>query len=287
MRLALATGSRFFVLILGMLFLGMTVSGCFVDRSSRRDAGDTGGRGDAAVADSGSVDTAVIDSNSSMDSSDPFDSSMPDSAMMDADTPLFCDLADPDLVLCVRCEDEVVDESVNAVPFHSDGISFRVGPVGQACSLGATSRWSANDVSAFPSGGELTVELYASSDSFGVAERQGLIDLNGSWSIFVYPERMIRFDPDGSAEIFVALPPLPAVWTHLAMTVKDDVLTAYVNGIPVMMQRDAHTVNEGEPLAIGENAPDGENQFLGAIDEIRVFSRALSPGEIAASAARP
>jgi hypothetical protein len=76
---------------------------------------------------------------------------------------------------------------------------------------------------------------------------------------------------------------LPAnAWTHLATTWDGSTLRLYVNGTQVSTMALAGTlpVSTG-PLKIGGNAVWGE-WYRGLIDEVRVYRRALSAGEVAA-----
>jgi hypothetical protein len=76
----------------------------------------------------------------------------------------------------------------------------------------------------------------------------------------------------------VAIP--VGAWTHLATTYNGSTLTLFVNGVSVATQAATGSIasNTG-PLRIGGNAIWGE-YFNGLIDEVRVYSRALSASEI-------
>ena len=69
-------------------------------------------------------------------------------------------------------------------------------------------------------------------------------------------------------------------WTHLAATYDGSQLRFYVNGTQVAstLVTGSYQVN-GNPLWIGGNAVYGEH-FQGKLDELRIYSRALSPAEI-------
>ena len=72
-------------------------------------------------------------------------------------------------------------------------------------------------------------------------------------------------------------------WSHLATTYDGAVLRLYVNGVQVGSQ--AHSSSlfvSGSPLRIGGNTIWGE-YFQGRLDEVRIYSRALSAAEIQSS----
>ena len=75
---------------------------------------------------------------------------------------------------------------------------------------------------------------------------------------------------------------LEDVWYHVASTWEADTLKSYVNGIlmestylPTTIVPDTHT------LSIGSDVPGVLEIFYGDIDEVRIYSRALSPADIA------
>src|SRR6185295_1079039 len=70
------------------------------------------------------------------------------------------------------------------------------------------------------------------------------------------------------------------VWTHLALTYDGAVLNLYVNGALAATQAGSGAIQAtANPLWIGGNSPYGE-YFQGLIDEVRVYTRALSQSEI-------
>jgi hypothetical protein len=72
----------------------------------------------------------------------------------------------------------------------------------------------------------------------------------------------------------------PASWTHLAETYDGTTLRLYVNGALAASAAVSGTLpNSADPLRIGGDRTWGE-WFAGRIDEVRVYTRALSPSEI-------
>jgi hypothetical protein len=76
-------------------------------------------------------------------------------------------------------------------------------------------------------------------------------------------------------------------WTHLAVTYDGAAVRLYVNGVEASSQPASGTIRRTtDPLWIGGNRPYGE-YFKGVIDEVRVYDRALSPGEVRGAMSTP
>jgi hypothetical protein len=72
-----------------------------------------------------------------------------------------------------------------------------------------------------------------------------------------------------------------STWTHLATTYDGTTFQLYVNGVPVASQAQSGPIATSDnPLQIGGDNIYGQ-YFQGVIDEVRVYNRALSAGEIA------
>jgi len=73
-------------------------------------------------------------------------------------------------------------------------------------------------------------------------------------------------------------------WIHVAGTCDGTYIKAYANGQEVASRDDANNMTlsqEPNSLAIGNRADDRERVFEGKIDDVRVYSRALSAAELA------
>ena len=69
-------------------------------------------------------------------------------------------------------------------------------------------------------------------------------------------------------------------WTHLAATYDGAQMRLYVNGLQVTNRAQSGTIaTSSDALNIGANAYIGFH-WLGRIDEVRIYRRALSPSEI-------
>ena len=95
---------------------------------------------------------------------------------------------------------------------------------------------------------------------------------------------------DGFADNVKAHAPAVIVlnrWTHVATTYDGSVLRAYVDGVERAAVAAAGPINvTGGVLRIGGNSIYGDF-FKGQIDEVRLYSRALSPAEIATDMSTP
>jgi hypothetical protein len=92
-----------------------------------------------------------------------------------------------------------------------------------------------------------------------------------------------------SAERWARAPSAPALnaWTHLATTYDGTTIRFYVNGVQVATQAQSGAIAAGTgPLRIGGTAVWSE-WYQGALDEIRVYNRALTAAELQADMTRP
>jgi chitodextrinase len=85
---------------------------------------------------------------------------------------------------------------------------------------------------------------------------------------------------DGKHIVIAPLPLATNTWTHLAVTYDGAKLKLYVNGLLVTNSPVTSTITTStNPLFIGGDQTMGQ-YFHGRIDEVRVYNRALSAGEV-------
>ncbi|HKW31115.1 MAG TPA: YDG domain-containing protein, partial [Verrucomicrobiae bacterium] len=91
-----------------------------------------------------------------------------------------------------------------------------------------------------------------------------------------------------SDTVLYGIEPLPVnLWTHLATTYDGATTRLYVNGVQVASQAQTGALaTSANPLQIGGDSIYGQ-YFKGAIDEVRVYNRALSAAEIQADMNTP
>jgi hypothetical protein len=109
---------------------------------------------------------------------------------------------------------------------------------------------------------------------------------------FAWGGGMLNFhvnSPQGPCLFLAQTPfsPVPNRWYHLAITRAENRFTIYVDGAPLGAEESFVAVPDANtPLTIGEAEDLG--YIDGWLDEVRIWSRALTPAEIGASAsARP
>ena len=86
---------------------------------------------------------------------------------------------------------------------------------------------------------------------------------------------------NGAVDYFAAPTALAVnTWSHVALTWDGSIMRLYINGVEAENKARTGTVQSTTtPLRIGTNSPYGEF-FLGLIDEVRIYNRALSAAEI-------
>jgi uncharacterized delta-60 repeat protein len=86
-----------------------------------------------------------------------------------------------------------------------------------------------------------------------------------------------------NAELQGTLPVPANAWTHVAVTHNGSTKRIYVNGVldPATQSQSGLRQNDFNPLLIGAS-PAFADFFAGAIDEVEIFSRALTGGEVQA-----
>jgi len=179
------------------------------------------------------------------------------------------------------------------------GATFTSGMVQQGFSLDGIGAYvSIPDSSAWTLGAEdFTIDLWVKFNSVpGRAAFVGHDEGGGEtnkWIFWYDPEG--HRDPGGPALRFhvnsPSLGPLDPVvypwepntgqWYHVAVTRRGSSYSLYMDGRRVITETDANAIPDAEaPLTIGQS--EDNFFFAGQIDEVEIYDRALSPGEIRA-----
>jgi len=81
--------------------------------------------------------------------------------------------------------------------------------------------------------------------------------------------------------------PLPGQWQHLAATFDGAVARFYVDGVETANRAFTGNVGDSNTWRVGAYGPGPTGFYDGAIDEVRVYDRALTPSEIQADMTSP
>ena len=71
-------------------------------------------------------------------------------------------------------------------------------------------------------------------------------------------------------------------WVHVAITRRDGFVCAYLNGAMIGSVTGALPAINSEALEMGRDRPGSTEYFYGAMDEVRLYNRALSAAEVKA-----
>jgi hypothetical protein len=114
------------------------------------------------------------------------------------------------------------------------------------------------------------------SDEVGGTEKYSLAISNGVIEVYFRC---------GSADHTVSAPyPGTGSWHHIAATYNGSIIRLYLDGVEVNSDPDTGNIAAATPatdnLIIGNYGPHWNQYFSGKIDDVRVYTRTLSPAEI-------
>jgi len=199
-----------------------------------------------------------------------------------------CDPADDTLRACFTFAGGAVTNGAGTtLSIDATQTTAAAGPVGDALGLGPTSVVHILETPALDFTTATSFEAFVRLDAAPpTGGRAGIYDDNGEWGVFVDDRRR----PYCTHQIVFGPPLELGTWTHVACVFDGATVTIYIDGAKFDM------VNRTAPLAVGA---DGSNigqdsrtggtsgdPLTGAIDELRVWSEARTPDEVAAAAAR-
>jgi hypothetical protein len=195
--------------------------------------------------------------------------------------PPFCDPSDTTLIACYQFESTTADASGHGLDASSTGVTYVMGKHGMAAHAdGNTQMNVAENPLLDPPAITIEAWIRAPIPSSG---RAGIVDNQGEWGFFLQPGGALQ----GLGLTSTANVP-DSTWTHVAMTY-DGTTRHYVNGVQV-----GASAGGGGPLSTSgvdgisiaaDNPPGAGSPLDGDIDQMRIFSVARTPEQIAADAA--
>ena len=220
---------------------------------------------------------------------------IPDAASVVSDAPPVAIDAPPAAAFCppgddtlIACYDFDGQSGEDGSPYGHDltttNVGFQPGVTGYALHVntGSTVRTPGSPALNVAA---VTMELWIYPEELPQAGRMGLIDSDGRYGMFLYAGGQVRCSSSsGSTTLFIDYDlPLQA-WTHLACTNDGNELALWVDGTMRGNTSSSPLASSGNGgLAVGMNSPSGDN-FVGAIDNVRVWEIIRSSEEICAAA---
>ncbi len=192
------------------------------------------------------------------------------------------------LVACYDFDDLASGTLVDASTYGNDGTIMGItvedtGPIAQAA------RFSSGGSISIPASPqcdleqEFSFEMWILLDELPAADRYGVMDRDGMYSVLAYPDGL-RIGGRGENNINIQ-PPL-GVWFHVAFTMGPRFSRAYVDGelvaeTPAVIPNGG--LGNGNPMSVGCSSPGLDQQVAGAVGGLRVWSEERSLDQICAT----
>jgi hypothetical protein len=211
------------------------------------------------------------------------------------------------LVLAFDFEDATASTVADGSSFHNDGTLVEAkrtpGVHGQAVTFGAPAKSSVL-VRSSPSldiaGTELTLAFWAFIPP--PAGTQDGVIVGKPWVTSEYLQPYYQYGvelsvndtrgvklflgaEDGESPITLTVAVPFDAWVHIAFVVTSGTAIGYVDGVPVGSEAVRPIVQRGTPLFVGLDQL-GRQPFVGSLDELRIYSRGLTPSEVLVLAKR-
>jgi len=189
-----------------------------------------------------------------------------------------------DLIVCYDFDDSVRD-AVSGMDLAATQISYVPGVAGDALAVTATSDVRRVDDPLIAIGPSVTVEAWFRLDELTGA-RQGIVDKQYEIGAFVDATMELECGSSAAGGALKTGMVQLGRWTHIACIQDAAGDQMYIDG-ELVAQGSGNSVSDNTyDLTIGQNSPSGEF-FVGAIDAVRIWRRALTPAEICADAGCP
>lgn len=241
-----------------LLVLHAVLTGCSFDGRS--------GIGLDAAIDSGaqeaSVDAPVLDAP-------------PDVARA------FC--SDPGVVACYELDGTTIDTTPNQLDASMSNVTFGAGRVNMALVLSQDSRVDVPDSPRFDVAA-LSMDAWIRPTALPAAgARAGILDMEGQYGFFLHDGGRLACSAGGASGLVDAAV-TPGVWTHVACTYDGVTRRIWVNGVSISETTGGPIATGGAMgLALGGDNPAG-SRLIGMLDQVRLWSRAMTGDEICVAA---
>ena len=181
-------------------------------------------------------------------------------------------------------EGMLLDRSGSGNDAPAVGVSVGPGPFGDAAAFDADSEIAVPDSTSLDITGPLTLEAWIMVEALPAAERFGVLDNEGQYSLMVYSTDEYRCSTLPGT--LLAGPVVLGEWTHVACVYDGGAVRAFVNGTQIGMVAASGSVltDDPNPMSIGDTSPEFTEPLDGAIGGVRVWNRALDPTELCEAA---
>jgi hypothetical protein len=189
------------------------------------------------------------------------------------------------------------DSAATRTATLQNGVTWTTGRIGAAVNMDG-----ANDYIALPqlvvTGSSMTLAAWVKNSSFPSGVNQRFISkANGATEDSTYwmlgltnnGQNRLRFRLRAGGEtttLIAATGTLQLnVWYHAAATYDGTTMRLYLNGTEVGSVAKSGSLSRGSDVAVNiGRSPEGSNYLRGAIDDVRIYSSALTPAEVTALA---
>ena len=181
--------------------------------------------------------------------------------------------AESSLLICIRFEGNLIDESAPAATLTSSNVTFETGNDAQAVRLGTSSLLRAS-AGWGNINNDLTLEAWVRIDRMPTgSERAGILDEESHFGLFVLANGTVNCSSSsGDATATNAL--TVGQWAAISCTLQGTSLVLWINGIQQdQAQTDGLSNGPTATLGIGGNLPSGD-AFEGLMDNVHIWNRA-------------
>jgi|GEM_PF-1015829 len=168
----------------------------------------------------------------------------------------------------------------------TNGPTWTAGKLGNAVGLDGLNDYVAAGTSLDTPSLPFTLAAWVKPTSFAdwntiLAKRDSFAptDMRFGWLIWNTTGVVVLQSSGGNSAIFAYVPPLNA-WTHLVTVARSGGTDLYVNGV-LNETTNQFSLDSDAAALVRIGSADAQDFFAGTIDDVRVYNRALSAGEIA------